>query len=61
MRQRLWRMLARMMRGIRGSGEGWSGAPKRDAEASPEVTSRARFWADFREGRREAELRAKGS
>jgi hypothetical protein len=61
MRQALWRALARMMRRIRGSGMGTSAASNPSAEETPQVTSRARFWADFREGQREAELRAKRS
>jgi hypothetical protein len=57
----LWRVLARMMRRIRGNGTGMPASSNRSAEVAPEVTSRARFWADFREGQREADLRAKRS
>jgi hypothetical protein len=57
----LWRALARMMRRIRGNGMGMSASSNRSAEIAPQVTSRARFWADFREGQREADLRARKS
>ena len=59
-RQLFWRALARMMRRIRGNGMGESPVSK-SAEVTPQVASRARFWADFREGQREADLRAKRS
>ena len=61
MKQMFWRALARMMRRIRGTGTGVSAASNRSPEETSQVASRARFWADFREGQREAELRTKGS
>jgi hypothetical protein len=61
MRRLFWRAFARMMRWIRGNGTGTSAASNRSADVAPGVASRARFWADFREGQREAELRTKKS
>jgi hypothetical protein len=58
MRRRLWHAIARMMRGVRGravrslqSNHGDGGAHR--------TASRAKFWAEFREGQREAESRTK--
>jgi hypothetical protein len=60
MRQLLWRVLARMLRPLRGNGVGASPEPDSGAEGRLRVVSRARFWAEFREGQREADLRIKG-
>ena len=60
MRYLFWRVLARIMRPMRGNAVRAATDPNRGAEGHLRVASRARFWAEFREGQREAEARTKG-
>jgi hypothetical protein len=52
----LWQVVARTMRRVWGRAVGAPPEQKRSDETL-RVASRARFWADFREGQREAAAR----
>jgi hypothetical protein len=58
MRRRLWHVIARMVRRVRGRAVR-SLQSSRGEDGAHRTTSRAKFWAEFREGQREAESRTK--
>jgi len=59
MRDGLWNVFARMMRRVWGRAAGGAPEPNRGDDGTRRTASRAQFWAEFREGQREAEARTK--